>query len=198
MRSNILKARIFKDENGNTKYERPCKRCRKFFVSDKPQRVYCSDACKEAYNKSKKSKSRSGKRYVRKHNVSRAVEASGRTLSRRLATLCLKPIDYITGEEFTSWDFVQIHHLDLCPLNCEISNLIPLTPQSHAFLHDEIRKKFGKGIDDKVYLFGRGIYNFSSKEEYEEIQKLKDEIVKFERSLFKVEFGQEIPQFKEK
>jgi hypothetical protein len=195
MRRNISKARIFKDENGNTKYERPCKRCRKFFVSDKPQRVYCSDACKEAYNKAKKSKSKSGKRYARKHNVSRAVESAARNLSRRLMMLIFKPIDAVTGEEFNSWDFIQCHHLDLCCLNTDPTNLVPLTPQQHDQLHKELKEKFGKDIEDRLYQFGRRSVNFGSEAEFQEYLDLKREVVNFQRSKFKLEFNQVKPKF---
>lgn len=194
----ISKTEILIDEQGNRSYKKVCPRCRKVFITTKCQQVYCSEACKEAYNKSRKVKSRSGKRYVRKHNVSRAIEAAGRNLSRRLAMLALKPVDYMTGKKFDSWAFVQIHHIDLCPQNCSLSNLAVLTPQSHDSLHKQLKEKFGKDVEDKLYQFGRGIYNFASQKEYNDFLSFRDEVIAFERSLFKVDFGQEIPEFKEK
>lgn len=193
----LTKTRVNILEDGTRTYTKMCPRCRKEFTTSKCQQVYCSDACKEKYNKAKKSKSRSGKRYVRKHSVSRAMEASARALSRRLATTVLKPVDFITGEEFNSWEYLQIHHIDLNCFNTDLSNLAILTPQSHDFLHKQVREKFGKKIDDELYLFGRGIYNYESEEEYAAFLKKRDEVVAFERSLFKVEFGVKLPEFRE-
>lgn len=191
----ISKTKVLVADDGTRTYEKVCPRCRKVFIASLPQQVFCSDACKEAYNKAKKSKSKSGKRYVRKHNVSRAVEAAARNLSRRIMMLIFKPVDAVTGEEFSSWDFIQCHHLDLCCLNTDPTNLVPLTPQQHDQLHKELKEKFGKDIEDRLYQFGRRSINFGSDEEFQKYLDLKREVVNFQRSKFNLEFNQIKPKF---
>ena len=85
--------------------------------------------------------------------------------------------------------------MNLDSLSNSITNTVPLTAESHAIVHQEIKKHFGKDVEDKLYKFGRGIYNFSSLEEYVEFSRLREEVVLFQLNMFKVEFGKELPQF---
>ena len=191
----MSKTEVIIKEDGTREYKKICPRCRKTFVCTVPSQIYCCEACHEGYLKRRKSKSKSCKRYQKKHDVSRAAEASSRSLARRMMQHIWEPVDALTGKKFDSWDHLQCHHLNLDALSNSVTNTVPLTAESHAFVHAEIKKKFGKDIEDKLYKFGRGVYNFNSLEEFTEFVKLREEVVNFQLSMFKLQFGKPLPVF---
>ena len=80
-------------EDGSKEYLMVCAFCRKKVWVKKPQQKFCNEQHREMYLKRRKSKAKSHAKYTKKHNVERAIQGSFRQISRRLAMLCLPPID---------------------------------------------------------------------------------------------------------
>jgi hypothetical protein len=191
------KTEIIIKEDGTRVYKKVCPLCRKTFECTKPSQVYCCEQHKEAYAKRRKSKAKSGKRYTKKHNVERAMAGASRQLARRLASLCLPAVDFLTGEEM-SLDLLQCHHINGIYLDNSPWNLVFLSAESHSKVHQLIKEKFDCDLD-KLFEFGRGIENYETapEETYDNIMNLRKEIVKFQLSLFKYRRNIPTPEFNE-
>lgn len=182
------------------RYKKTCKFCRKTFLTEvgRPQQVYCTEQHKELAAKRKKGKAKSHAKYTKKHNVERAIAGACRSLSRRIALLCLPPIDSLTGEEM-SYDELQAHHLDGVPANTSLYNIVLLSAQSHAKVHQLLKEEFKVDIDS-LYEFGLSYENHeeSPLEVYESERELRDRIVKFQLNLLKFRSSVPRPVFQEK
>lgn len=182
-------------EDGSKIYIKECKFCKKVFRTQIPQQIYCCEQHKELAAKRKKSKSKSCKRYQKKHDVERQFAASCRTISRRLAVKCFPPVDFLTGESQSILD-LQVHHIDGNPYNISIFNLAFLTAESHAKIHQMLKEEFGKEAEQLVE-FGKFYENFDEEpqEVYLKERELRDKLTSFQLKLFKYRRSIPVPEF---
>lgn len=121
-------------------YTKTCKICGKEFESDSRNTRYCSEKCskrgaKKAY-RSRKMKAINRATYASDKEINQLVQRVYK-LSREIAEMFLPKECSCDDPNHICEGPLEVHHIDHCPMNLQVSNLRWLCKKAHAQLHSQ-------------------------------------------------------------